>query len=175
MLTHFWTLTHIEEECRRTISCLKGYSYLKLYHNKLSNQKPTANAVSWSITRRTTLCWVRSHTKRNFYSSNLLCIYPSLFEKNLNRAKYTIYERSAFQRRIKTANVLRFQPSISHLQWKPLHFVIYSSFLDSPSPSLGQFNYHLGMNKNMTIALFFPLPPMENYSCQCDDKSKNLE
>ena len=34
------------EECRRTISYLKGYCYPKLYGKKLSNQKPTANTVS---------------------------------------------------------------------------------------------------------------------------------
>ena len=36
----------IEEECRQTISYLKGYAYPKLYCKKLSNQKPTANIVS---------------------------------------------------------------------------------------------------------------------------------
>ena len=35
----------IEEECPRTISYLQGYSYLKLYCKKLSNQKPTSNKV----------------------------------------------------------------------------------------------------------------------------------
>ena len=51
----------IEEDCRQTISYLKGYSYLKLYCKKQSNQKPTANIVS--TTRRTTLCWVRGNIK----------------------------------------------------------------------------------------------------------------
>ena len=41
---------HIEVKCRQTISYLKGYSYLKLYCKKQSNQKPTANIVS--TTRR---------------------------------------------------------------------------------------------------------------------------
>ena len=30
---------------------------------------------------------------KNFYSSNLLCICPSLLETNLNKAKYSIYEK----------------------------------------------------------------------------------
>ena len=34
------------EECRRTISYLKGYRCPKRYGKKLSNQKPTANTVS---------------------------------------------------------------------------------------------------------------------------------
>ena len=33
---------HIMEECRWTISYVKGYSYSKLYCKNLSNQKPTA-------------------------------------------------------------------------------------------------------------------------------------
>ena len=36
----------IEVECRQNISYLKGYSYLKLYCKKQSNQKLTANTVS---------------------------------------------------------------------------------------------------------------------------------
>ena len=43
----------IEEDCRQTISYLKGYSCLKLYCKKLSNQKLTANTVS--TLRRTIL------------------------------------------------------------------------------------------------------------------------
>ena len=38
--------TEIEEDCRQTISYLKGYSYLRLYCKKQSNQKLTANTVS---------------------------------------------------------------------------------------------------------------------------------
>ena len=30
---------------------------------------------------------------KNLYSSNLLCICPSLFETNLNKAKYSIHEK----------------------------------------------------------------------------------
>ena len=68
----------------------KGYSYLKLYCKKQGNQKPTVNVVSTA--RRTTLCWVRSNIK-NFYSSNLSCISPSLLETNLNKAKYNVYKK----------------------------------------------------------------------------------
>ena len=50
------------EECRRTISYLKGYSYPKLYCKKLSNQKPTANTVSF-LTRKTTLYCMRAKSK----------------------------------------------------------------------------------------------------------------
>ena len=38
----------IEEECRRTIPYLQGYFDQKLYCEKLSNQKSTANTV-WPI------------------------------------------------------------------------------------------------------------------------------
>ena len=148
----------IEEDYRQTIYYLKGYSYLKFYCQKQSNQKPTANTVS--TLRRTTLSWVRGDIKellsvndineinhiwtaemnrkmkkwssqctqfmqlreegwkkvlnffqassrncincvhcddhffifiKNFYSSNLLCICPSLLETNLNKAKYSSY------------------------------------------------------------------------------------
>ena len=48
----FWLLigdrkldAQIEEDCRQTISYLKGYSYLKLYCRKQSNQKLKANTV----------------------------------------------------------------------------------------------------------------------------------
>ena len=67
----------IEVECRQNISYrkeLKGYSYLKLYCKKQSNQKPTANIVS--TTRRTTLCWVRGNIKELLFIK--LTLYLSL-------------------------------------------------------------------------------------------------
>ena len=55
----------------------KSRKYLKLYCKKQSNQKLTEFAV----------------ILKNFYSSNLLCICPSLLETNLNKAKYNFYEK----------------------------------------------------------------------------------
>ena len=40
----------------------------------------------------------------NFYSSNLLCICPSLFETNIKKAKYSIYEFFASQVPVLTRN-----------------------------------------------------------------------
>ena len=51
----------IEENCRRAIHYLQGYSKPKLYCKKLSNQKPTANTVRNA--RRTTLCWMQGKIK----------------------------------------------------------------------------------------------------------------
>ena len=53
----------VVEECRRTISYLKGYSYPKLYCKKLSNQKPTANTVSFFTKKKTTLYCMRAKSK----------------------------------------------------------------------------------------------------------------
>ena len=80
----------IDEDCLQTISYLKGYSCLKLHCKKLSNQKLTANTVN--TLRRTILseCVV---ILKNLCSSNLLCICPSLLETNLNKAKYSLYEK----------------------------------------------------------------------------------
>ena len=76
----------VVEECRRTISYLKGYSYPKLYCKKLSNQKPTANTVSFLTKKKQlyTACVLRV---KNFYLSNLLSICAFLYEANLNKAK----------------------------------------------------------------------------------------
>ena len=74
----------IEVECQQTIiSYLKGFSYLKLYCKKQSNQKPTANIVS--TTRRTTLCGVRSNNidLARAKSEALDNIY-SFFKQNIN-------------------------------------------------------------------------------------------
>ena len=80
----------IDEGCLQTISYLKRYSCLKLHCKKLSNQKLTANTVS--TLRRTILseCVV---ILKNLYSLNLLCICPSLLETNLNKVKYSLYEK----------------------------------------------------------------------------------
>ena len=43
--------------------------------------------------------------------------------------------------------VLRFQPFISHLQWKPLYLLINSRVLDSPPHSLGQFTIWIWRKK----------------------------
>ena len=80
------TIMQVEEECRQTIFYLKGYSYPKLYYNKMNtNQKPTANTVS--STKRTTLC--RMRRLKNFCLSKLLCICP-FFSKNISIKKQSI-------------------------------------------------------------------------------------
>ena len=70
----------IEEECQRTISYLKGYSYLK---------KPIANAVS--ITTRTTLHWMQGETKKLTLSKllyrPLYSTCPFLFEEKYPESK----------------------------------------------------------------------------------------
>ena len=79
----------IGDECRRTISYLQGYSCPKLYCKKQSYQKPTANTVR---NTRTELLYAEcGATLKNFYLSKLLCFCSSLFEKNRNNAKYSIY------------------------------------------------------------------------------------
>ena len=64
----------IDEDCLQTISYLKGYSCLKLYCRKLSNQKRTANTVS--TLRRTILSWVRGDIKELLFIK--LTLYLSL-------------------------------------------------------------------------------------------------
>ena len=84
----------IEEDCRQTISYLKGYnSYLKLYCKKQSNQKRTVNTVS--TTRRTTLRWVLSNIKELLFIklSDFVFVPPALLKSNLNKAKYSFYEK----------------------------------------------------------------------------------
>ena len=77
------------DECRRTISYLQGYSCPELYCKKQSYQKPTANTVR---NTRTELLYAEcGATLKNFYLSKLLCFCSSLFEKNRNNAKYSIY------------------------------------------------------------------------------------
>ena len=66
----------IEEECRHTISYQKGHSYPKLFCKKLNNFMLSALYIL-----------------KNFYSSKLLCICPSLLETNRNKVKYSIYEK----------------------------------------------------------------------------------
>ena len=56
---------------------------------KLSNQRPTENTVR--NTRRTTLYAECGARLNSFYLSKLLCIFPSFFAKNLNKARYNIY------------------------------------------------------------------------------------
>ena len=80
----------IDEGCLQTISYLKGYSCLKLHCKKLSNQKLTANTVS---TLRTTILSECVVILKSLCSSNLLCICSSLLETNLNKAKYSLYEK----------------------------------------------------------------------------------
>ena len=62
-----------------------------LLQKKLSNQKPTA-ILQFAIQeeQRNAECGARL---RNFHSSNLLCICLSLLVTNLNKAKYSIYEK----------------------------------------------------------------------------------
>ena len=76
------TIMQVEEECRQTIFYLKGYSYPKLYYNKMNiNQKPTANTVS--STKRKTLRWMRGEIYKLMFIKVIVYL-PFLFEKNLN-------------------------------------------------------------------------------------------
>ena len=75
--------TRIDVECRQTICYLKGYSYLKLYCKKQSNQKPTANIVS--TTRRTTLCWVRGNIKELLFMKLTLYLSPLFWKQILTK------------------------------------------------------------------------------------------
>ena len=77
------TDAQIREECRRTISYLQGYSCPKLYCKKLTNQKPTVNAVPTPIQEEQLHAECGARLK-NFHSWNLLCICLSLFETNPN-------------------------------------------------------------------------------------------
>ena len=66
----------IEEECRRTISFLRGSSYPKIYCKKLSNQKPT---------RRIQLALQEEFLFIKGYFEFVL-----FFQKNLSKAKYSL-------------------------------------------------------------------------------------
>ena len=137
--------TQIEEDCRQTISYLKGYSYLRLYCKKQSNQKLTANTVS--TLRRTILSWVRSDIRELLYSSNLLCIWPSLLDTNLNIEQNIASTKNCQEflasqvpvlKRNKATNASSSNHPFSAVM-NPSYLVIYSSFLDLPSHSHGKF------------------------------------
>ena len=153
----------IEEECQRTISYLKGYSYLK---------KPIANAVS--ITTRTTLHWMQGETKKLTLSKLLyrpVQYMPLSFRRKISRKqKYSIYWKS---------------PSIFYQQrfpfWGEIHcvkeptpvlltihfsaamktLVIYSSLLDLPSHLHRQFARGDNEKKKTIVIQWNPalLPP----------------
>ena len=72
------------EECRRTVSYLKGYSYSKLYCKNLRNQKPTATQL---VLQEEQLYAEYDLRLKAFYSYNLLNICAFLFITNLNKAK----------------------------------------------------------------------------------------
>ena len=82
--------TQIEDNCRRTIFNLQGYSCLK----------KASVARNWVIRNlRRILFGIQAEQLyaewgarlNNFYLLRLLCTIPSLFAKNLNKAGYNIY------------------------------------------------------------------------------------
>ena len=73
----------VEVECRQTIAFLKGYSYLKLYCEKQSNQKPTANIKL--ILQEEQIYAECAVILKNVYSSNFSCICPSLLKQILTK------------------------------------------------------------------------------------------
>ena len=72
----------IEEECRRTISYLQGYSCPKLYisFKKLTNQKRSAN--TFRNIRRTTLCWMRGKIEELLFIKVTVFLPLSFRKKN---------------------------------------------------------------------------------------------
>ena len=119
---------------------------------------------------------------KNFHSSNLLCIWPSLFGTYLNKAKYSIYEKH-----LKVLKGRRFpfwgeiKPPTPELL--TVHFSAALKVL-----ALGNLFklFRLDITfarevccldkdeENMTIVLFFSLSPVANCPCECDGKSYKL-
>ena len=152
----------IEEKCRRIISYLQGYSCPKLYCKTWTEKsEPTANTEQFYAEYGARL--------KNFHSSsNVLCICPSLFETNLNKAKYSIYEKL-----LTVLNVagIQFSATLKALVLGNL-FKLYRLVV-----TISREVCHLGikMKKDMTIVIFFSLSPMANCPCECDGKSNKLE
>ena len=120
----------------------------------------------------------------NPFLSKLLCIFPSLFAKNLNKARYNIYgnllpvfsTKVPVLRRNKATNSSTLTYPFSAATKTLVLGIIYSSLKDLPSHSHGPFA--IGDNeKNKTIAYFFisVYPQVANFPCECPVKSKNLE
>ena len=104
----------------------------------------------------------------NYYLSKLLCIFPSLFTKNLNKARYNIYgnllpvfsTNVPVLRRNKATNSRILTYPFSAATKTFVLGIIYSSLKDLPSHSHGPFA--IGDNeKNKRIAIFlhFSLSP----------------
>ena len=55
----------------------------------------------------------------NFYLSKLLCIFPSLFTKNLNKARYNIYENLLPVFRTEGSRVRRYKATNSSTSTDP--------------------------------------------------------
>ena len=168
----------IEENCPRTISW-ESILAQNFSCKKLSNQKPTANTVR--NTRRTTLCWMGARLK-NFHSSNLLCICPSLFETYLNKANYIIYEKLLigfsvagfpFWGEIRPPTpvllTVHFSAALKALVLGNL-FKVFRLDRRTGSLPLGDKD-----EENMTIVLFFSLSPTAKWPCACDGKSNKFE
>ena len=99
---------------------------------------------------------------KNFHSSStVLCICPSLFETNVNKAKYSIYG--------KLSTVL----SVAGIQFStaPKALVFGNLFkLFRLAVTFAREVCHLGikMTKDMTIVIFFSLSPIANCPCKCE-------
>ena len=142
----------IEEECRQTISYLQGYSLPEalLQETEYSSQyKKNDLMLNAGQTERTSIyqsyCVLaflflkKISTKQNIASTEIAYLFLAPKVPVLRRNKATISSSS-------TAHF--------ELQRKPLYLVIYSSLLDLPSHSHGQFA--IGDNeKNMTMVISF--------------------
>ena len=138
----------IEEECRQNFSCLKGYSYLKLFCKKMSYQKPRANTVSTA--RRKTLCRVRSDIKELLFIKLTYFVFVPLLSKQIltKQKKASTKNSQGFLpsqvpvlKRNKATNsntllIIHFSAAMKNLLFG---YLFMTSSLDLPSHSHGKF------------------------------------
>ena len=102
---------------------------------------------------------------KNFYSSNLLCICPSLLETNLNNeSKISLLRKTVKRRRFLFGREIRLPtPVLLTIHFsaalKPLHLVIYWRFKDLPSHSHGQLAFGDNEKNKMTVKFVFIFIP----------------
>ena len=149
--------TQIEDNCRRTISYLQGYSCPK---TSVTRNWLIRNLRRIQFAIQEEQLYAECGTR---YLSKLLCIFSSLFTKNLNKARYNIYGNLLPVLALKVPVLRRNKATNSSTSTDPfstatktLAKVIYSSLKDLPSHSHGHFA--IGDNKkNKTIAIFFSI------------------
>ena len=80
-----------KENCRQAISHVQGSCCPKLQLQETGLSKTYGE---YSLQRKKNNFMLNAgQDKKNFHSSNLLCICPSLFDTYPNKAKYSIYEK----------------------------------------------------------------------------------